>query len=211
MKKGIVITLIFSLLAFSGLTYADTSTEIPRVQERANRLELGERLEKGLRPEQGQKPENGERQEIWRNNLTEVINTYAPEVLADFTSAWAEHDAIHVELQSIRIAAQANNQLEIDAIKAKVVAKEITFAEAKELLKAHHESNRSNRDAIQAEIEALKAANGQDPEVVKETLSTLKMAIESEDADSIFASLNTLLEILEKHINFDQMKLELVQ
>lgn len=204
MKKGIVLTLIVSLIAFSSinaLTFADTSianTRDLRIQERINRLEQSERLEKG------------ERQEIWRTNLTEVITTYAPELLADYTASWADHDAIHADLQNIRTTAQANNQLELDAIKAKVTAKEITLAQARELLKAHYESNKSNREAIFAEIETLKAVYGQDPEVVKATLDTLKSAIDNQETDTIVNSLYTLLEMLEKHIQFDQMKLDLV-
>ena len=165
MKKSIVLTLIVSLIAFSSLnalTFADTSIANARdfkVQERTNRLE------------------KGERQEIWRSNLTEVINTYAPELLADYTALWADHDAIHVALENIRTTTQANNKLEMDAIKAKVTAKEITLAEARELLKVHHATNKSNRDAIHSEIEALKAIYGQDPEVVKATLDTLKSEI----------------------------------
>ena len=99
----------------------------------------------------------------------------------------------------------------MDAIKAKVTAKEITLAEARELLKVHHATNKSNRDAIHSEIEALKAIYGQDPEVVKATLDTLKSAIENEDTDTIVVSLQTLLVMLEKHIQFDQMKLELLE
>lgn len=199
MKKSIVLTLIVSLIAFSSLnalTFADTSIANARdfkVQERTNRLE------------------KGERQEIWRSNLTEVINTYAPELLADYTALWADHDAIHVALENIRTTTQANNKLEMDAIKAKVTAKEITLAEARELLKVHHATNKSNRDAIHSEIEALKAIYGQDPEVVKATLDTLKSAIENEDTDTIVVSLQTLLVMLEKHIQFDQMKLELLE
>lgn len=192
MKKGIVLTLLISLLALSSMTFADTSAETGRVQERGNRLE------------------KGERQEIWRTNVTEVINTYVPELLVDYTSAWAEHDAIHIELQNIRTAAQENNLLEINAIIAKATAKEITFAEARELLKAHHESSKADRDAIHEEIEALKAVYGHDPEVVKATLDTLKAAIETEETDAIITSLNTFLEMLEQHIQLDQMKLELI-
>ncbi|MCD4712452.1 MAG: hypothetical protein K8R73_04145 [Clostridiales bacterium] len=194
MKKGIVLTLLIALLALSNLTFADTSVENVRVQERGNRIEQ----------------DKGESKEIWRTNITEVINTYVPELLADYTSAWAEHDAIHIELQTIRTAAQENNRLEIEAIIAKATAKEITFAETRELLKAHHESNKADRETIRAEIEALKAVYGHDPEVVKSTVDTLKAAIETEETDTIITSLYTLLEMLEQHIQFDQMKLELL-
>lgn len=145
-----------------------------------------------------------------RTRMTLVIETYAPEMLASYQTAWDAHDAVHVQLEAIRQDRKAEVQAEVAAIRAKVESGELTLEEAKAELLALREANKAEHEAIRAEIEALKATHGQDPEVVKAAKEALKVAVKAKDEAEIVRLLGDLLAMLEKHITFDNMKLDVL-
>lgn len=145
-----------------------------------------------------------------RTRMTLVIETYAPEMLASYQTAWDAHDAVHVQLEAIRQERKAEIQAEVAAIRAKVDSGELTLEEAKAELLALREANKAEHEAIRAEIEALKATYGQDPEVVKAAKEALKVAVKAKDEAEIVRLLGDLLAMLEKHITFDNMKLDVL-
>jgi len=145
-----------------------------------------------------------------RTRMTLVIETYAPEMLASYQTAWDAHDAIHVQLEAIRQERKAEVQAEVAAIRAKVESGELTLEEAKAELLTLREANKAEHEAIRAEIEALKATHGQDPEVVKAAKEALKVAVKAKDEAEIVRLLGDLLAMLEKHITFDNMKLDVL-
>ena len=145
-----------------------------------------------------------------RTRMTLVIETYAPEMLASYQTAWDAHDAVHVQLEAIRQERKAEIQAEVAAIRAKVESGELTLEEAKAELLTLREANKAEHEAIRAEIEALKATYGQDPEVVKATKEALKVAVKAKDEAEIVRLLGDLLAMLEKHITFDNMKLDVL-
>lgn len=145
-----------------------------------------------------------------RTRMTLVIETYAPEMLASYQTAWDAHDAVHVQLEAIRQERKAEIQAEVAAIRAKVESGELTLEEAKAELLTLREANKAEHEAIRAEIEALKATYGQDPEVVKSAKEALKVAVKAKDEAEIVRLLGDLLAMLEKHITFDNMKLDVL-
>lgn len=145
-----------------------------------------------------------------RTRMTLVIETYAPEMLASYQTAWDAHDAVHVQLEAIRQERKSEVQAEVAAIRAKVESGELTLEEAKAELLTLREANKAEHEAIRAEIEALKATDGQDPEVVKATKEALKVAVKAKDEAEIVRLLGDLLAMLEKHITFDNMKLDVL-
>jgi len=155
-----------------------------------------------------------------RTRMTLVIETYAPEMLASYQTAWDAHDAVHVQLEAIKQERKAEIQAEVAVIRAKVESGELTLEEAKaELLTLEEakaelltlrEANKAEHEAIRAEIEALKATYGQDPEVVKVAKEALKVAVKAKDEAEIVRLLGDLLAMLEKHITFDNMKLDVL-
>lgn len=145
-----------------------------------------------------------------RTRMTLVIETYAPEMLASYQTAWDAHDAVHVQLEAIRQERKAEIQAEVAAIRAKVESGELTLEEAKAELLTLREANKAEHEAIRAEIEALKATYGQDPEVVKAAKEALKVAVKAKDEAEIVRLLGDLLAMLEKHITFDNMKLDVL-
>ena len=145
-----------------------------------------------------------------RTRMTLVIETYAPEMLASYQTAWDAHDAVHVQLETIRQERKAEIQAEVAAIRAKVESGELTLEEAKAELLTLREANKAEHEAIRAEIEALKATHGQDPEVVKAAKEALKVAVKAKDEAEIVRLLGDLLAMLEKHITFDNMKLDVL-
>lgn len=145
-----------------------------------------------------------------RTRMTLVIETYAPEMLASYQTAWDAHDAVHVQLEAIRQERKAEIQAEVAAIRAKVESGELTLEEAKAELLTLREANKAEHEAIRAEIEALKATYGQDPEIVKAAKEALKVAVKAKDEAEIVRLLGDLLAMLEKHITFDNMKLDVL-
>lgn len=145
-----------------------------------------------------------------RTRMTLVIETYSPEMLASYQTAWDAHDAVHVQLEAIRQERKAEVQAEVAAIRAKVESGELTLEEAKAELLTLREANKAEHEAIRAEIEALKATYGQDPEVVKAAKEALKVAVKAKDEAEIVRLLGDLLAMLEKHITFDNMKLDVL-
>lgn len=145
-----------------------------------------------------------------RTRMTLIIETYAPEMLDSYQTAWDAHDAIHVQLEAIKQERKVEIQAEVAAIRAKVKSGELTLEEAKAELLALREANKAEHDAIRAEIEALKSIYGQDPEVVKSTKEALKVAVKAKDEAEIVHLLSDLLVMLEKHIAFDHMKLDVL-
>ncbi len=145
-----------------------------------------------------------------RTRMTLVIENYAPEMLASYQTAWDAHDAVHVQLEAIRQERKVEVQAEVTAIRAKVESGELTLEEAKAELLALREANKAEHEAIRAEIEALKSTYGQDPEVVKATNEALKVAVKAKDEAEIVRLLGDLLAMLEKHITFDNMKLDVL-
>lgn len=145
-----------------------------------------------------------------RTRMTLIIETYAPEMLVSYQTAWDTHDAVHVQLEAIRLERKAEVQAEVAAIRAKVESGELTLEQAKAELLALREANKAEHDAKRAEIEALKTTYGQDPDVVKAAKEALKVAVTAKDEAEIVRLLGDLLTMLEKHIIFDNMKLDVL-
>ena len=82
-----------------------------------------------------------------------------------------------------------------------------SFWEAHDAL---HEQLMAERDAVKAEIEALKAALDVSQEVIMELHMSLKVAVEAEDGDAIAEILEEMLELHPQHLAFDEAKLELL-
>lgn len=145
-----------------------------------------------------------------RTRMTFIIETYAPEMLTSYQTAWDAHDAIHVQLEAIRQERKVEIQAEVAAIRAKVESGELTLEDAKAELLALREANKAEHDAKRAENEALKATYGQDPEVVKATKEALNVSVKAKDEAEIVRLLGELLAMLEKHVAFDNMKLDVL-
>lgn len=145
-----------------------------------------------------------------RERMTVLIETFAPDLLPAYQGAWGEHDALHVQLEALKVERKIEIQTEVAAVRAKVTSGELTFAEAKAELLALRETHKAEHDAVRAEIDALKATYGQDQEVVKAAKDALKAAVEANDAPEVARLLNELLVMLQKHIAFDGMKLDVL-
>lgn len=152
-------------------------------------------------------------------NFLKLVETYAPEMLSQYETAFATHDSVHLELFNTRIdiytafANETTAQLQIlkADIDAKLTAKEITVKEARDMLKTFWSERKAqikaNTEAYKVAIADEKAAQEVRVQEVKLIREALKVAIQEEDLETITSSINALYPYLQAHIAFDEFKL----
>ena len=155
--------------------------------------------------------------EVPKNNeaLILIIETYAPEMLADYEAAFAEHESVHVSLEAVLTERMANkleeHQIFLSEIVGKLRSGEIDKATAKQMLEAKRLEVKDLRAATKLEIQTLKESYNLSPEANKAMRASLKLAIEAEDNAQVVEILGTMYSTLLTHIQFDYAKLALIQ
>ncbi|PKM56333.1 MAG: hypothetical protein CVV00_00100 [Firmicutes bacterium HGW-Firmicutes-5] len=150
----------------------------------------------------------------------EVIQLYAPELLADYEAAFEEHNAIHTELMETRTAIAKDYMDEtnvgLEALKAeieeKLDAETITTQEAREMIRTYMLERKEGFKALFDDFQEAIAEEKAAYEILKAEADVLKTelraAIEAEDADLCNTLLTQLYDYLLAHIEFDQFKLD---
>lgn len=156
-------------------------------------------------------------------NFLKLVEQYAPEMLTPYETAFASHESTHVALFNTRtdiyttFTAETNAALQLlkTDIDAKLVAKEITLKEAREMIKSFLDGRKAemktNADAYKNAIEAEKAAQEIRVQEVKAIRAELKAAIEASNSATITSSIQSLYSYLLEHIAFDEFKLTTMQ
>jgi len=193
MKKMLFSIVIISLLVlYLPLAAFAIEFETPQRTERAERIT--------------------ENKEAYRERITLVVQKFAPDLLSDITSSWAEHDSVHEELENLKAdaleAKKEETKLVLKGLKADIDAGTITRDEAKEMLQEMRAANQARREEVRADIDELKVLYDVDPEDVKLIHKSLSDAVIAQDAEAVYEALELLIDSLQKHILFDQMKIE---
>lgn len=188
MKKVIILSLV-AMLAFTGFTFADEIDSPPQRQER-------------------------EKTGDFKSNLTEVLVTYNPDLLVNFNNLWANHDAIHLDLELLKDNHKAAMKAQKEALRAEmkalIEAETLTKEEAKLVFEEEKTLNQEAKALVRAEIDALKVTYGVDKDQMKALVQVLKTAVEAEDAGQVNQSLLAIYSRFENHIAFDQAKYTLL-
>ena len=189
MKKFIILTLV-GLMTFTGFSFADDTVEKTRVE----------------RPTQSQE----ERMATYRDKMTQIVETYSPELLDDFSLLWDQHDAIHLNLTALKDVHLASKQAERDEFKTEMKVliqnKEVTREEVKLNFEEMKSNSLANREEIKGELESLKASYGISKDNFKALNDALKSMIAAEDSPAVQNQLNTILMYVENHLAFDLAK-----
>ncbi|MBF4694625.1 hypothetical protein [Fusibacter ferrireducens] len=208
---GLLGTMIVPALAFADNSSTDIAV-VPEDKPTVNRPIKGD-LPPRPENENGRMPMRDDRGPQLGDRSLEIVTLYAPELLDQFETAMDSQKSIRDSISTLQKTKLEANQTAyralLNTLKAGLENGTITRAEAQTQLEAFKTSGQAERDALRTEIEALKDTYKIDQEAHRTLMTTLKTAIDSSDEATIKASLNTLLEQLNQHIQYDQALYEL--
>lgn len=211
LKSLITLSLCIALLALPMVSFANTGDGPSPKVNMADRIQA--KFEDRQASLDDKRAQVQDKKLIAQERLIEIIQTFAPDLEADFQSFWSQHEALHVALiqEEKRIATekQAETMAFHETIKAQVLDKTITPEEAKAQMLAYREEAKAEREAVRAEVEALKASLDVPREAVKALYDALKVAVENQDQAAVEAALLGLIDLQPSHLTFDQAKLDL--
>lgn len=198
MRQGLVAGIVVTMVTLPSLSFAN---EMPREKAPHGKAQI-------------EKPMEG-RADFFRDKMTDVIMLNAPDLLADFELFWSEHEVIHEALKQekerLRETEREAVRAKADQIRASLTAGDITREEAKTQLEALRNEERTLREALRTEMEALQGTYEVSKEDRDALHKALETALESDDAEAIALALNNILLSHQKHLAFDQAKLELLK
>ena len=212
-KNVMVLGLAIVLLAVPSLSFADVVTT-GTMTGTGYQDKLNERLSEKLANIEEKGAAAIVKRDAYRARMTEVINEFAPDLLATFESFWVSHDSVHTSLIAERERIANEQYAEAiafsDSIKAAVLAGEMTREEAKTAIQAYRSEVKIEREATKAAIDALRLELDVPQGTVKAYHEALKAAVVAGDAASVELALLDLISIQPQHLAFDQAKLELL-
>lgn len=223
MKK---IFLIFALLLMFSSTLVVSAQEINPAKSTPTESidsflsQLEEKLNERQEEQDSRWSDRQEDRHERNTSFLEIVAQYAPELLSDYTTAFATHNALHEELYNTRTSIQttysnetlaALNILKEDLI-AQAEAGEITWKEVREtlrnFLKDSRETFQSQKSAYKDAILAANADWEAKVAEIKVLRADLVEAIKTNDNEAAAEIIETLYGYLIEHIEFDQFKLD---
>ncbi len=213
--KKIAVLGLAGALIIPTLVFADDTTNTTTNPTTKPALERPLKENPTDRPEKNidRMPRGGERASGFEDRSLELVTLYAPELLGKFETAMDSQKSIRDSINTLQQSKMDTRQTEyktlLNTLKEGLEAGTLTRTEAKTQLEAFKTSNQTEKDALRTELEALKDTYKIDQEAHKTLMIALKTAVDNNDEAAIKASLNTLLDGLNQHIQYDQAVYEL--